>query len=163
MSRRVPFFYRSELRSEQCRERATSMLERTPCLPEEYGIERQARLLEKWFRCVFASAAPRCSSKRRHRWALPGHLERDLRWSPGAQVDVCAGERDWCGLGACSVAGEAVRRGWSWPGAERRGCKLGSRFVLEQHRKVIRGWLKVDWATGLRRVSEVVQASCRSW
>ena len=32
-------------------------------------------------------------------------------------------------------------------------------FLLEQHRKVIRGWLKVDWATELRRVSEVAQAA----
>ena len=32
-------------------------------------------------------------------------------------------------------------------------------FLLEQHRKVIRGWLKVDWATQLRRVSEVAQAA----
>ena len=63
-SRRVPSYDRSELRSEQCRERVTVMLQQTPCLPAEYGIERQARLLEKWFRCVLASAAPRCSSKR---------------------------------------------------------------------------------------------------
>ena len=65
-SRWVPFYDRSELRSEHCLERETFMLEQTLFLPEEYGIERQARLLEKWFRCVLASAAPRCSPKRRH-------------------------------------------------------------------------------------------------
>ena len=72
VSRRVPFHGGSELRSEQCRERVTFMLEQTPWLPAEYGIERQARLLEKWFRWVLASAAPRCSSKRRHKWLSQG-------------------------------------------------------------------------------------------
>ena len=81
VSRRVPFYDRRELRSEQCRVRATFMLEQTPCLPAECGIERQARLLEKWFRCVLASAASRCSLKRKHKW-LSRHLERDLHWSP---------------------------------------------------------------------------------
>ena len=32
-------------------------------------------------------------------------------------------------------------------------------FLLEQQKKVIRGWLKVDWAKELRRVSEVAQAA----
>ena len=49
-----------------------SCWEQTPWLPAEYGIERQARLLEKWFRWVLASAAPRCSSKRRHKWLSQG-------------------------------------------------------------------------------------------
>ena len=80
VSRRVPFCDRSELRSEQCCERVTFMLEQTPCLPEEYGIKRQARLVEKWFRCVLASAALRCSSKRRHKW--PSH---------GTWNAICAG------------------------------------------------------------------------
>ena len=71
VSRRVPFYDRSEFRSEQCCERVTFMLEQTPCLPED-GMERQACLLEKWFRCVLASAAPRCSSKRRHKWLSEG-------------------------------------------------------------------------------------------
>ena len=32
-------------------------------------------------------------------------------------------------------------------------------FLLEHHRKVIRSWLKADWAAELRRVSEVAQTA----
>ena len=45
----------------------------------------------------------------------------------------------------------AVRRGWSWPGAERLGCKLGSRRHLQCF-----CW---NSTTELRRVSEVAQAA----
>ena len=76
-----------------------------------------------------------------------GHLERDLRWSPG--VFDC-----WRG---CQTRVELARC---------RATRLQARFeeafavfLLEQHSKVIRGWLKVDWATELRRVSEDAQAA----
>ena len=122
---------RSELRSGQCRERVTFMLEQTPCLPAEYGIERQARLLKKWFRCVLASAAPRCSSKRRHKWLSQG------TWNAicaGAQLRklMFAARRKarlvW--LGSVFNCRRGCQTRWSWPGAERRGCKLGSRRHL---------------------------------
>ena len=84
--------------SEQCRERVTFMLERTPCLPAEYGLEWQARLLAKWFSMRACVGCAAVLIEANAQVALSGHLKRDLRWSPGAQVDVCCPQESEIGV-----------------------------------------------------------------
>ena len=167
--RRALFFDRSVLRTEQCRERVTFMLEQTPCLPVEFGIEKQTSLLAKWFRCVLASVAPRCSSNRKHKWL-----------SQGAWSAICAGAQVRKLMFSLRRRAKLVWLGCvfnGWRSCQSRAvlvwCKallLQARlevayasYLLEQHRKVVRHWLRADWAAELRQCVRCSSVSSRSW
>ena len=149
VSRRVPFFDRNELRTEQCREGVAFMLEQTPYLPDMYGIERHTSLLAKWFRCVLVSAAPAWNA------ICPGAQVRKLMFFLRRGAKLVWPGCVFNGWRCCQMSVDLV-----WCRAVLLHARFEEAFVvflLEQHKKVVRSWLRADWAAELRRVSEVAQ------
>ena len=98
MSRRVPFYDRSEFAVRACRERVTFMLEQTPCPPSrvrDRAAGTTPREMASMRACVGCAAV---LIKAKAQVALSEYLDCDLRWSPGAQVDVCCPQESEIGV-----------------------------------------------------------------